>query len=117
VYLAAIHATSEEIRSVALGEYPPETSRPSAARSAFHSAQLNACREQVVLLAPARVVHAADGTFTALRELRDIVSSGGDLDSPDYRKSLGRYQAGLNELRNAMRADLGSPAIAEDARI
>jgi len=70
-YLAALHATSEEIRTVSLGEHSPETSRQSAARMAFRSANLNACREQLVLLAPRQIVHAGDETFTTLRQLRD----------------------------------------------
>lgn len=113
-YLAALHSTSEEIRAVSLGEQPSGTSRPSAARAAFRSAQLNACREQVVLVASAPVVRVADGTFTTLRELRDVVGAGGDLDSADYQRCRASYQGHLKELRNAMRADLGSPAFAED---
>jgi hypothetical protein len=110
-YLAALHTTSEEIRTVSLGEYPPETSRQSAARSAFRSAKLTACREQLVLLAPQQIVRAGDETFTTLRELRDIVAHGGDIDLPEYQQVLKRYQAALHELRNVMRADLGSPTL------
>jgi hypothetical protein len=113
-YLAALHATSEEIRVVSLGERPRGTSRQSAARAAFRSAQLNACREQLVLLAPEPTVRAGDGTFTALRDLRDVVGHGGDLDSPDYQQVLTRFQAALKALRNSMRTDLGSPSLTDD---
>ena len=91
-YLAALHATSDGIRAVSLGEYVPETSRPSAARAAFRSANLNAIREQLVLLAPALIVRAADETFKGLRQLRDLVSQGHDLESPEYQQVLNRYQ-------------------------
>jgi hypothetical protein len=113
-YLAALHATSEQIRAVSLGEHPPEASRQSAARAAFRSAKLNACREQLVLLAPEPVVRAGDQTFTALRDLRDAVGHGSDLNSPDYLEILSRYQAALKGLRNVMRADLGSPPLHDE---
>ena len=48
-YLAALHATSDGIRAVSLGEHTPETPKPSAARAVFRSANLNATREQLVL--------------------------------------------------------------------
>jgi len=113
-YLAALHATSEELRSVSLGEHAPQTSRSSAARAAFRVAQLNACREQLVLLAPREpTVRVGDETFTTLRELRDAIGQGSDVDSPDYRQILKRYQGALYELRNVMRADLGSPPLDE----
>jgi hypothetical protein len=113
-YLAALHATSEEIRAVSLGEHRAEMSRHSAARAAFRSAKLNACREQLVLLAPEPIVRAGDDTFTALRDLRDAVGHGSDLNSADYGPILRRYQAALKELRNFMRADLGSPPLDDD---
>lgn len=113
-YLAALHVTSEGIRAVSLGEHGPETSRPSAARAAFRSANLNATREQLVLLAPALIVRAADETFKGLRELRDLVGQGHDLESPDYRQVLDRYQLVLKTLRNGMREDLGTSPLDDD---
>jgi hypothetical protein len=114
VYLTALHAASEGVRAVSLGEHPPEAPRPSAARTAFRSANLSGSREQLVLLAPAPIVGAADETFRSLRELRDLVGQGGGLESPGYQQMLTRYQLALKRLRNAMRADLGTPALDED---
>jgi hypothetical protein len=68
----------------------------------------------LVLLAPEPVVRASDETFTALRDLRDAVSHGSDLSSPDYLEILRRYQAVLKGLRNTMRADLGSPPLHDE---
>jgi hypothetical protein len=113
-YLAALHATSEGIRAVSLGEHTPETPRPSAARAAFRSAHLNATREQLVLLAPAAIVRVADETFKGLRKLRDLVGQGHDLESPDYQQVLNRYQLVLKTLRNSMREDLGTPPLDDD---
>jgi hypothetical protein len=113
-YLAALHATSEGIRAVSLGEHTPETPRPSAARAAFRSANLNATREQLVLLAPAAIVRAADETFKGLRKLRDLAGQGHDLESPDYQQVLNRYQLVLKTLRNSMREDLGTPPLDDD---
>lgn len=110
-YLAALHATSEEIRAVSLGEHAPETSRQSAARTAFRSAKLNIQREQLVLMAPEPVVRASDETFRTLRELRDVVGDGADRQAVEYQAILDRYQAALASLREAMRADLGSPTL------
>lgn len=116
-YLAALHATSEQIRAVSLGEHEPETPRTQAARAAFRSADLSAGREQLVLLAPARIVRAGDDAFRTLRELRDIVGEGAGLDAPDYQRVLGRYQAALRQLRDTMREDLGSPALTKDVAL
>jgi len=108
-YLSALHGTSENIRAVSLGEHAPDVSRTLAAMAAFRSANLNAAREQLVLLAPAPVVHAADDTFRALRELRNLLTQGSDLSTPDYKQVLTRYQLSLKTLRNVMRGDLGTP--------
>jgi hypothetical protein len=113
-YLAALHATSEGIRDVSLGQHDDAVSRSSAARAAFRSANLNAAREQIVLLAAAAIVRAADKTFTSLRALRDVVGHGGTLDTPDYRQHLDGYQQALKALRNVMRDDLGAPSLEDD---
>ncbi|REF99750.1 hypothetical protein DFJ67_5794 [Asanoa ferruginea] len=110
-YLGALHTTSEELRAVSLGEHAADVSRQSAARTAFRSAKLNIHREQLVLLAPERAVLAGDEAFRTLRELRDVVAEGGDLQSVEYQQVLDRYQAALGTLRDVMRADLGSPAL------
>lgn len=98
----------------ALGEFVPETSRPSASRAAFRSANLNATREQLLLLAPASIVRAADETFKGLRKLRDLVGQGHGLESPDYQQILNRHQLTLKTLRNGMREDLGTPSLDDD---
>jgi hypothetical protein len=114
VFLAALHVTSEGLRAVSLGEGVPETTRPSAARTVFRSANLNAAREQVLLLAQTPVVRAADRTYVALRVLRDVVGQEHDHDSPSYREVLLRYQQELKTLRTTMREDLGTPPLDED---
>lgn len=110
-YLAALHATSEGLRAVSLGEHPTEVSRPSAARAAFRSTSLNAVRELLVLQAPTPIVLAAAETFRQLRDLRDVVARSRDLDPADYEQVLNRYQVALARLRNVMRADLGVPPL------
>lgn len=59
-------------------------------------------------------MRAGDATFTALRDLRDAVGRGSDLESPDYQEILRRYQAVLKGLRNILRADLGSPPLHDE---
>jgi hypothetical protein len=112
-YLAALHATSERIRTVSHGEHLPEASTPSAAREAFSSANLNATREQIMLVAPAPIVRAADDAFRRLRTLRNLLSQGHDSESPDYKQALYRYQLALKTLRNVMRGDLGTSPLDE----
>lgn len=113
-YLAALHTTSQEIRDVTLTEHTAAASKSSAAQIAFRSSALNACREQLALLAPKPTLTAGDDAYEALRELRDVVGGGGGVDHPDYQRTLARYQAALNALRAAMRADLGSPALGQE---
>ena len=75
---------------------------------------MNAAREQIVLLAAATVVQAADKTFASLRSLRDVAGRGGPQDSSDYRQVLAEYQRALKNLRNVMREDLGTPSLTDD---
>jgi hypothetical protein len=113
-YLAALHATSEGLRAVSLGEHSVEVPRAAAARAAFRTTNLNALRELLVLLAPAPIVLRAGETFRELRNLRDVVAGSQDLDPPDYQPVLMRYQLALKRLRNSMREDLGTPSLDED---
>jgi hypothetical protein len=113
-YLAALHAGSEAIRAVSLADHVTQDSRLSAAREAFGGAGLRSTREQLVLLAPESVVRVADEAFRTLRELRELVGKGHDVESPDYQQTLTRYQAALKASRNRMRADLGTPALGDD---
>ena len=110
-YLAALHATSDAIRVVSLNEHDPQVSRVSAAVTAFGSAHLTAAREHVALVGPESVVHAADATFRSLRNLRDLLRQGHDLESSEYQQGLAQYQLTLYALRNVMRSDLGNTSI------
>jgi hypothetical protein len=116
-YLAALHAASGGIRAVSLGDHAPETPKASAARLAFRSANLNAAREQVVLLAPAPVVRTAGQTFRELRELRDLAGAGTAPQSQEYQQVLTRYQLALRRLRDLMRADLGTAPLDEQVTL
>ena len=78
-YLAALHATSDGIRPVSFGEHTPQTPKPSAARTVFRSANLDATREQLVLLAPAPIVRSGR------RSVRRIAGTAGALLARDAR--------------------------------
>lgn len=106
-YLAALQQAGEGLRIVSLGHGPAGTTRDAAARAAFRDAALVPAREQVVLTAPADVVHAADEAFRHLRALRVRVGEGQDVHSPGYREDLERFHERLHALRNAVRTDLG----------
>ena len=79
--------------------------------TAFGSAHLNAAREHVALVGPESVVRAADAAFRALRNLRDLLRQGQDLESSEYQQGLAQYQLTLYALRNVMRSDLGNTSI------
>lgn len=96
----------------AIERKPVESSKARGSRYSMWN--LNATREQLVLLAPSPIVRAADETFKGLRELRDLVGQGHDLKSPDYQQVLNRYQLILKTLRNSMREDLGTPPLDDD---
>jgi hypothetical protein len=113
-YLAAVHVASEALRAVSLGEHSPEVARSSTARTAFRAANLNAAREQIVLLADTSVVRAADETYRELRNLRDVVGQEHNHDSTVYQGVLHRYQRALKGVRTAMREDLGVPPLNGD---
>ena len=106
-----IIANCDAIRVVSLNEHDTQLSRVSAAVTAFGSAHLNAAREHVALVAPESVASAADATFRALRNLRDLLRQGHDLESSEYQQGLAQYQLTPNALRNVMRSDLGNNSV------
>lgn len=111
-YLTALHQANEGMRAVSLGEHPAELSRESAARAAFRAAGVTPAREHVVLIAPQRVVVAADAAYLALRALRARIAQGENVKSPGYEPVLLSYGEKLQALRNAVREDLGVEALA-----
>lgn len=102
------------MRAVSYGEHDVDITRASAARAAYRSTNVNAAREQIILLAAAPVVRAADKVFASLRLLRDVAGQGSGQDSPDYQQVLTEYQGALKYLRNVMREDLGTPSLTDD---
>nr|WP_296074150.1 hypothetical protein [uncultured Actinoplanes sp.] len=110
-YLGALHATSENLRRVSLGEHGSGTQRSLEIRAAFRSADLHGIREQVVLLAPQSVVRLADGIFRVLRRMRDLIDDGNGVESAEYLELLAEYRSGLAAIRNVMRTDLGIPRL------
>ena len=115
-FLAALHATSEALRVVPTSAGASADRRP-AAWAAFGSANVNAVREQLELLAPTPVLQVGRETFRALRELRDLVADGHNIESKDYRRVLSRYQERLIRLRHVMRYDLGTPALDDEGSL
>lgn len=104
-YLSSLHEANEAMRAVSLGEHSQELTRTAAARAAFRAAGVTRAREQVILLAPADVVVAADEAFRCLRIIRDRIGEGEAL--ADYRPALDDYADRLHGLRDVIRRDLG----------
>ncbi|MEV0112803.1 hypothetical protein AB0H77_06040 [Streptomyces sp. NPDC050844] len=65
-------------------------------------------RYQVVISAPEAVATAAEDVYRKLRDLRNAVSEGLQLEGSDYAEYRARYDTALRTLRAAMRVDLGA---------
>ncbi|GAB3989879.1 hypothetical protein GCM10029978_116160 [Actinoallomurus acanthiterrae] len=104
-YLSALHDANEALRAVSLGEHAPDLTRKAAARAAFRSARITQAREHVILLAPEPVITAADSAYRSLRTLRDRIGQGEQL--AQYEPVLMAYGDSLDQLRQAVRRDLG----------
>jgi hypothetical protein len=110
-YLNALHEANQGIRAVSLGDFSSETTRDHAARAAFRQAGVNQAQEHLVLIASEPVIQAAVETSTALRRLRDRIRTGQDHTSADYQAEFEVFSDRLHDLRNAIRHDLGVPAL------
>jgi hypothetical protein len=104
-YLSTLHDANEAMRTVALGEHPPDLPRKQAARAAFRAAGVTKAREHIILLAPPAVITAADQAFRSLRTIRDRIGQGEQL--AQYEPVLLTYSEHLHALRDAIRHDLG----------
>lgn len=74
---------------------------------------LEACtslRYELSICAPRYVVEKSDDSFRRLRDLRDVVTDGFSRDSNEYVTGRRRYDRAYQDLRDAMRKDLGADA-------
>ncbi|MFF2436667.1 hypothetical protein ACFVU4_21230 [Streptomyces sp. NPDC058107] len=109
-YLAALSQTRHSLRTAAQSSSEPVEVRARMALDAFKDAKAYEARYQVALVASDRVTEASTSAFNALRNLRDLVESGGGTHSdPDYRAVQNQWADRFAELRRSMRSDLDRP--------
>lgn len=105
-YLAVLSSTRHTCSWLARATELAPTERAKAVWDAYeHCLSL---RYEIQIMAPLRVVAAADTTHHAVRDLCMAVEVGATSDSEEYTRVRQAYKDAHMSLRRAMRADLGS---------
>ncbi|MFD0448694.1 hypothetical protein ACFQ10_50235 [Streptomyces indonesiensis] len=111
-YLATLAQVRSELQLLILDRDMPDDERPVAARRAF--ARCYDLRYQVEILAPRSVVDPALTYFRAVRRLRDAAGASlgrQEVEREDPFNVIGTLEA----VREAMRKDMGTDALAASA--
>jgi hypothetical protein len=113
-YLASLAQVRSELKLIVLDRDMPDAERPAAARRAF--ARCYELRYQLEVLAPRAVVEPALTYFRAVRSLRDATAAGADRHAAGLDNLFDEVFSTLAEVRNAMRKDMGTDALAASTR-
>ena len=63
-------------------------------------------RYQISIIAEQGVVNGSEATFRKMRDIRDLLSKGENLESADYQKLRTEWGTLLRQLQNSMRLEL-----------
>lgn len=107
-YLAAVIQAHEAMRVAAVAGGSSAENKHAAITEAFRSADPYVHRFELSLLAPAEVVKLAVAVFRRVREIRDLLISGAQADSAEYRVAQRAYYDAIKAMSDAMRSDLGN---------
>ena len=107
-YLASHIQAHEAMRAAATSAHSPTGSRRAAIAEAFRSADPYVHRFGLSLLAPAAVVTLAAAAFRRVREIRDLLTSGAQVESAEYRAAQRAYYDAIKAMSDAMRKGLGN---------
>lgn len=105
-YLAVLSGTRHECSVLARAADMPSVERAKAVWDAYE--RCLSSRNEIEIMAPARVVAAADSNHRVLRDICIAVADGATSDSEEYADLRVAYKEVHSSLRNAMRSDLGS---------
>lgn len=111
-YLATLAQVRSELQLLILDRDIPAAERPVAARRAF--ARCYDVRYQIEVLAPRAVVEPALAYFRAVRRLRDAAGTGLSRQEVERENSFNVIGT-LEAVRDAMREDMGTDALAGSA--
>jgi len=106
-YLAALSKVRNGLREMAHMPTVSEQDRANKIREVFLSSGAYELRFQVQLSAPAELVVLAESVYKSLRSLRMRIEGGATFDDERYLAARDAYHLALQNLRTAMRADLG----------
>lgn len=106
-YLVALAKWRNGLREVAYNPSLGPDERWGIARRALPESQAYEKRMEMFITAPPDVVRHSEATYKSLRNLKDPIANGLLQDSVEYRELVSAFEAKLQGLRSAMRADLG----------
>ncbi|REE97417.1 hypothetical protein [Thermomonospora umbrina] len=111
-FLAASAHAHSAVWSAARPEHrSDEATRRVGILEAFGPAELYARRFDLMLAAPSSVIEPALLTFRRLREVRDVLANGGQVDDPEFKVINQGYYEAFQDTVIAMRRDIGTPDI------
>lgn len=107
-YLSALASARHACRVTVREPEPDPQQRRRAVWEPFEAC--TNLRYELSICAPRYVVEKSDDSFRRLRDLRDVVTDGFSRDSNEYVTGRHRYDRAYQDLRDAMRKDLGADA-------
>lgn len=106
-YLAAMARWRNGLREVAYNTVLPAAERWEQARQALPDSGAYEKRLEMFITGPPDVVRHAEGTYKALRNMKDPIAGGLLQNTTEYRELVSLFEMRLQGLRTVMRADLG----------
>ena len=108
-FLSALTEAHERMRGevVSPEHHDNLQSRAAAIREAFREANCYPLRYQLAIVAGQEVVDGGEAAFRTIRDIRDLLARGGQIESAEYKALRKQFGAGLRELQRRMRDELG----------
>jgi hypothetical protein len=104
-FLSALTDAHEKMRVASQRDYESAAARSLEIRDLFRDCYR--IRYQISIIAEQGVVDGSEATFRKMRDIRDLLSGGENLESADYQKFRTEWGALLRQLQHSMRLELG----------
>jgi hypothetical protein len=102
--LSVLTEAHEKMRAASQREYESATVRSLEIRDLFRDCYR--MRYQLSIIAEQGVINASEAAFRKMRDIRDFLSTGGELESADYENLRTDWGALFRRLQHSMRLEL-----------
>jgi hypothetical protein len=104
-FLSTLTDVHEKMRAASQSGYESAAVRSVEIRDLFRDCYR--IRYQISIIAEQGVVNGSEATFRKMRDIRDLLSEGENLESADCQKLRTEWGALLRQLQHSMRLELG----------